>query len=214
MDQALLHDQLSVEFISCAVCKVCSSRECSIEKFVSMAMPVTVTVLKGFGGERVSMPSIGLSVTDLVQHVEEQTDWLWGIGTAYELRDGLSFAVIRWDHIFSTDASTLVLLYYLPYRVTSSGFPCWQCYIFVSWSDPRWYTRYTMTKGLPIQQWMSDPVWAEYVTIFLYAPREYWCAECGPSIPDTFGRIECVEVDSITSRKTYSSYFDWLLDHE
>ena len=124
--------------------------------------------------------------------------------------DLLTFAVIRWDHIFATDASTLVLLYYLPYRVTSSGFPCWQCYIFVSWSDPRWYTRYTMTKGLPIQQWMSDPEWAEYVTIFLYAPREYWCAECGPSIPDTFGRIECVEVDSITSKKTYSSPFEWL----
>ena len=147
-----------------------------------MATPVTVTVLKWFAAESVSMPSMGLSVTDL----EEHTDWLWGIGNAYELRDLLTFAVIRWDHIFSTDASTLVLLHYLPYRVTSSGFPCWQCYTFVSWSDPRWYTRNSDTTGLPIQMLMSDPEWAEFSKHFLYFPREYYCVDCGPVKIDFF----------------------------
>ena len=174
-----------------------------------MATPVTVTVLKGFAAESVSMPSMGLSVTDLVQHVEEHTDWLWGIGNAYELRDLLTFAVIRWDHIFSTDASTLVMLHYLPYRVTSSGFPCWQCYRFVSWSDPRWYTRYTDTTHLPIQTMMSDPSWAECGRHFLYFPREYFCSECGPVKIYFFGRIECVQVDSITGLKTYISHSVW-----
>ena len=179
-----------------------------------MATPVTVTVVKGFGGESVIMPSMGLSVTDLVQHVEEHTDWLWGIGNAYELRDLLTFAVIRWDHIFSTDASTLVLLHYLPYRVTSSGFPCWQCYTFVSWTDPRWYTRYiTEPDHLPIQMLMSDPEWAEYGRHFLYFPREYFCADCGPSNARfPFDRFDCVEVDPITNLKTYISYDDWHQD--
>ena len=179
-----------------------------------MATPVTVTVLKGFGAESVSMPSMGLSVTDLVQHVEEHTDWLWGIGNAYELRDLLTFDVIRWDHIFSTDASTLLLLRYLPYRVTSSGFPCWQCYTFVSWTDPRWFTSYTAEPvGLPIQMLMSDPAWATYGRHFLYFPREYFCADCGPSkIGLLFDRFEQVEVDPITKRKTYTSYADWLRD--
>ena len=40
-----------------------------------------------------------MSVTELVQHVEEQADWFRGLGDAYELRDLLTFAVNLWERM-------------------------------------------------------------------------------------------------------------------
>jgi hypothetical protein len=175
-----------------------------------MVTYASVSVIKGLGGDCVRMFSVGLSVTALVTFVEDQTDWLWGIGSAYELRDLDSFAALRWDHVFSTDVDTVVMLLYLPHRVTSKGFPCWQCWGFVYWTNPRWYTRYFETSHLPIQTWMGNSEWAEVYKKFFYEPREYYCSDCGPWVFDPFSRIECVEIDPITNRKTYTSFTDWL----
>ena len=179
-------------------------------KFASviMAFSASVKVYRGLGGEQVSMSSFGLSVPELVLHLEEHTDWLWGIGFAYEFLDMASSSVLSWDHIFEFEESTEVLLHYLPYRITSQGFPCWRCWKFVCWDDLRWYTKYNYSfLRLNIRYFHSsslEDLSSRMNWLFLYQPREFFCTDCGLVEPDIHGRLERVDRDPITHCVSYT----------
>jgi hypothetical protein len=157
-----------------------------------MALAVSVTVFRGLGGEQVSISGFDLTLDGVVLHLEEHTDWLWGIGNAFEFVDMASLAVIELDHIFGSEEPTEVLLHYLPYRITSMGFPCSQCWKWVSWDDPIWYTRYNHASVDPL----NYP--------FLYRPRVYFCSVCGAIEPDLSGRLERADRDPVTNCVSYS----------
>ncbi len=164
-----------------------------------------VTVYRGLGGQSVSFSGISLTIIGLVQHLEDHTDWLWGIGKSYELRCGVTLDVIEWGYVIPTDTASEFILIYLPYRVTALGFPCWRCWQFVSWDGPKWYTRHRMIPFPPVllgllNLLLSRQSWQEF-----YEPRQYFCSACGLLETRFLSGIECVETDPITLRKRYAS---------
>jgi hypothetical protein len=162
-----------------------------------------VTVHRGLGSESVRISSISLTIRGLVQHLEENTDWLWGIGKSFELRCGASNVVIKWEHVIPTDVATEFRLIYLPYRVTALGFPCWGCWTFVLW-DAKWYTSHRKIAYWPkvlfninTTRHQCRQCWQDF-----YEPRVYYCPACGKH--RIVSSMEVVETDPVTLCKRYT----------
>lgn len=108
--------------------------------------------------------------------MEERTDWLWGIGAAYNFIHLDTGVLFQGDHEFSSfNEDISVVLQYLPFRITDVGFPCLVCKLFVFW-DSGYFTKYHHFL-YPLTDWGYQN---------LFTPRIYLCTECGVSSPDRF----------------------------
>lgn len=147
-----------------------------------MAAPGSVTVFKGFGGDYITV-ELCASVTVLKHQVDERTDWLWGIGSAYNFIDLVKPQILDRDHAFSTETANSVVLQYLPLRITANGFPCRICLQFVFW-DTSWYTRYQKVLfPLPLRDMLI--LYPEIFNDSFYNTRVFVCIACGESAYDT-----------------------------
>jgi hypothetical protein len=166
-----------------------------------MDEPAYVIVYQGQGHQSLRIPSVGLSVTGLVHHLEHFSDWLWGVGDSYKLVEVDSPEWhIGWNHVFPVDRSVELRLIYIPNRITSEGFPCHLCSKFVSWGNTLWHTVYN-------KEWLPLPhSEQERFCKFLYQPRYFFCSECGPLSHRLFFGVDDVYTDPITSVKVYTSW--------
>ena len=161
-----------------------------------------VTVHKGLGDERFRLRSTGLSVSYLVSQLDAHTDWLWGIGDSYDLVRAGSLVGIDWDHWFLEESSCELRLIYLPYRVTSEGFPCCLCWNFVSWGNTLWYTRYNKVPPFLMRNAFFN-TWDWKCRNYLYQPRQFFCSDCGPEANRLYKHVEEVHTDPVTLLKFY-----------
>jgi hypothetical protein len=64
-----------------------------------MVSPLSVTVFRGLGGDHILIEHVE-SVRALLEG-EERTDWMWGVGSAYDLLEMDQCRKLRWDHVFN-----------------------------------------------------------------------------------------------------------------
>ena len=202
---------LLVQADSCTTCALwlttwwtlssCSFRAARYWSQAVMDEPAYVIVYQGQGHQSLRIPSVGLSVTGLVHHLEHFSDWLWGVGDSYKLVEVDSPEWhIGWNHVFPVDRSVELRLIYIPNRITSEGFPCHLCLKFVSWGNTLWHTVYN-------KEWLPLPhSEQERFCKFLYQPRYFFCSECGPLSHRLFFGVDDVYTDPITSVKVYTSW--------
>ena len=163
-----------------------------------------VIVYKGLGHQSLRIPSVGLSVFRLVQYLEHHSDWLWGVGNSFKLTCKDSGEAIGWNYSFPEDRSCELRLIYLAYRVTTEGFPCWFCWKWVPWGRILWYTRYIKVPQHMFQHGLFN-CWDRHRWNYLYHPREFFCADCGPKANGLYNLVEEVHTDPVTCRvKVYT----------
>ena len=187
--------------------------------------PLTLTIYKGFGGDHIVIDAMETAV-DLLNAVEQRTDWLWGYCRQHASRRSDSHEFLPWDHqlllLRNMDSSEIIALNcsliisssmsiqieFLPLRISRVGFPCFKCMHFVHWNYPCWYTRYRLRYPdyftVPAGDFMIPMLSTDYVRYLLH-PRDYYCEECGPKIDDWQRyHLEIVRWSSATSSYAYT----------
>ena len=187
--------------------------------------PWTLTVYRGLGGDHIVIDPVE-TVYDLLNAVDQRTDWLWGFCSPHAIRKSYSDDFLPWDHLLfwirdmdsgeilalncglSITTSSNIQIVYRPLRITREGFPCFNCMEFVFWKSPCWFTRYRLKYPeyytAPERGWMSPSLVIDYVRTLLH-PRDYFCEECGPFIDDEYSdeHLETVSWNSATSTYAY-----------
>jgi hypothetical protein len=108
----------------------------------------------------------------MLSQLREETDWLWGVGFSYSVVDMLSNEPVPANSASPIRGGKRCFQIVYALRISSSGFPCFQCRSFVPW-EGHWFTRYHRFE-------LKEPgTNTRRNRRALYAPRDYFCAGCG-----------------------------------
>ena len=132
--------------------------------------PLEVVVYRGMGGGSIDICNC-ITVQEMLRRVDELTDWMWGVGEAYQIVDMDTGAKVRRNARLYGAKHRFQILYET--RVSSVGFPCYYCWRFVSWQESKWFTRFN-----PFQ-WEEPGADTKKNRRALYSPRDYLCCDCG-----------------------------------
>ena len=161
--------------------------------------PLEVVVYRGMGGDSIDIFNC-INVKEMLYRVDELTDWMWGVGEAYQIVDMDTGVKVRRNARLRGAKHRFQILYET--RVSSLGFPCYHCWRFVSWEESTWFTRYHTF------QW-EEPGADTKNRRALYSPRDYFCFECGELLHGRQLRhLEEVRYDQESQLYHYTSLWD------
>ena len=133
--------------------------------------PLDIVIYKAMSGESFQVHDCH-SVKQMLIQLREQTDWLWGVGFSYSVVDMHSNEPVPASSASLIRGGKRCFQIVYALRISSLGFPCFQCCSFVPW-EGHWFTRY---HRFDIKEPGTN---TRRNRRALYAPRDYFCADCG-----------------------------------